>query len=1064
VKLALIHLSDIHIEDRRCEVLARAEKICATVNTLLPDVAGVIIAVTGDIAYSGTSEQYALALEFLERLRLCIQAKVPHVVVYTVTVPGNHDGQFKAETKARRQLIDSVVATNEVDESIVSIVVAPQAAYYEFEELIPHQYRSYSDALWKQHELTISGKKIVISALNASWMSQVPEEQGRLVFPAQKYEDQAKVSGDVKIVLLHHPLNWYCQSSYHPLREMCRTHYEIVMSGHEHTSAAILTHDLDFGANLILESGALWPHSHGDKSEFAVVTLDLETERFARVKFNWLPDKDIYAPVDGDAVWDSFVALPQRSNEQFSITANFRLQLEDAGATFTHPQKEKLSLSDIYVYPELTSITSDDINETISGRILVSQIEQIGSALLRGDDQFGKSSLLYMLYQAYLGAGYTPLLMTGKDIAGVNEEQFQRRLLVAVAAQYGKNSSVIYGQLDQNKKILLIDDLDYQGLNSETVARAVEHISRHFQHIILTVSDRFDALEATSSRLIEAVNTYQQYRFNGFGFKLRGDLITRWLSLGQTYSESELHEKVHSAEKTIDAVIGKGLVPTTAFNTLILLQSMEVSSKGGLANAGMAQYYEFLIRRTLLDAKLKAEQFDEVFNYISWLAWYFTSRKMRSIDMGELTQFNIHYSNTVWETDLLSRLDFLVRCKILQVMGTSYSFRYPYIKYFFAAKYVADNLDEQNGLRDFVTHACRHLYLRENANIVLFLTHHTASKWIIREIEKTLKQLLAGINPLDIIADTKLINGWVTQQARLIVDTTDIEKNRKQQKSEADRAARRVETEPPDELDSVLDLDFSSQINLLFKTCEILGQVLKNRYGSLEKSFKYELMKELFDGPLRGINFFLQVVNEHPEALLKEISNRFIEKSPSMSSEDSDRLAQRLVFTIMGAMSEGLLARQGEILGAPTLASTADQICRESDNVTYKLVAVAGQLSYPGGVPFSAVESLSKTLKDNVFGYRLLQSVVHRHLYMFSLPYDQRQRLADAAGVGVRQQSSIAFRSADEKKLSGRSRKPHARSLLGKLQQSFSARNKDVVDRVLEKANEASSQKEKKKL
>ena len=1048
MKLALIHLSDIHIADKKCEVLARAQKICATVNTLLPDVGGVIIAVTGDIAYSGTSNQYALALEFFEQLRSYIQAEVPDGIVYIVTVPGNHDGQFKSETKARRQLIDSVVATSEVDESIVSIVAAPQAEYFKFEEQIPHKYRTYSDMLWKQHEINLGDQKIVISGLNASWMSQVPEEQGRLVFPAQHYDAQARVSADVKIVLLHHPLNWYCQASYHPLREMCRAHYEIVMSGHEHTSAATLTNDLDHGENLILESGALWPHSHSDHSEFSVITLDLDTKRFSRVRFKWLSDRQIYAPPDGEAVWDSFVALPQRINDEFAITPSFRNRLEDAGANFTHPQKEKLSLSDIYVFPELTSISSDDVNETISGRILVSQVEQIERALLRGDDQFGKTSLLHVLYKMYLGAGYTPLLMSGKEISGTSNEQFQRRVVVAVNEQYGPNAAVLYSQLEKNKKILLIDDLDSQGLNAEVVAKAVEHISRHFTRIVITVSDRFDALEATSSRLIDAVGEFQQFRFNGFGFKLRGDLISKWIALGQTYTEFQLHEKVHAAEKTIDAVIGKGLVPTTAFNTLILLQSMEVGVKGGLANAGMAQYYEFLIRRTLFHAKLKAEQFDEYFNYISWLAWYFTSTKIHSIDIGDLSQFNARYSDTVWETDLHSRIDFLVKCKVLQVMGTTYSFRYPYIKYFFVAKYIADNLDEQ---RDFVIHACRHLYLRENANIILFLTHHTASKWIIREIEKILKQLLAGIEPLDIVADTKLINGWVTQQARLIVDTTDIEKNRRQQKAEADRESHRSDVEPSNELASVSELDFSSQINLLFKTCEILGQVLKNRYGSLEKTFKYELMKELFEGPLRGINFFLKVVNEHPEALLKEISARFVEKSPSMSAEDSDRLAQRLIFTIMGTMAEGLLARQGEILGAPTLTSTADQVRRDSDNDTYTLVAVAGQLSYPGAVPFSTIESLSKTLKENVFGYRLLQSIVHRHLYMFSLPYDQRQRLADAAGVGVKQQNSIAFRSADEKKIGARARKPHARSLLGKLQQSFAVRNKEVIDRVLGK-------------
>lgn len=1065
MKVALLHLSDIHIQNASCPILARAEKICSAINTLLPDMAGVIVVVTGDIAYAGKKGEYTLAKKFFEEILACIKARVSEeTVVHIVTVPGNHDGDFKNSSGARRALIENVIASQEIDGSVIDVVTAPQKEYFEFESSLPQSFTSFSDLLWKQHTVIIGNKVIAISALNVSWMSQVPEEPGKLVFPVDRYIQQTKIPADLRIALIHHPLNWYSQATYHPLRELCRSQYEIVMSGHEHTSTATLARDLDLGENLMLECGALWPHKNLTDSEFSVMSLDLDSDQFAKVTFAW--KENCYMPTKGEAVWDSFEPLPKRKNEAFALDPDFRKRLEDIGATFTHPNKEKLVLSDIYVHPELTEIDpSEENQETISGKIFATQITSIKNAILRGDDQIGKTALLHTLYQNYLNIGFVPLLVNGKEIGNTTDEQFQRKLNSAVEEQYGKAAVTLYGQLDRSSKILLVDDLDRAGLHPDAIARALNSISRHYHYSIITAGDRFDLAEATSAKMVEAAQSFKHYRFHGFGFKLRSELILRWLSVGQVLSDSDLQARCHDSEQTIDSVIGKGLVPTTAFNVLILLQSMETNAKGTLANAGMAQYYEFLIRRALLNAKLRAEQFDEIFSYVSWLAWFFTTKGVRSLDAAELVGFNADFSNHILETEFSSRMDFLVRARILSVMGSTYTFRYHYIRYFFAAKYIADHVDDEPRLKEFVVHACKHLYLRENANIILFLSHHAPSKWIVREIQNTLKMVLDGISPLNLGTDTKVLNGWVTKTAKLIVDTTDIKKNRAKQREAADKAASRsvVEVEPASELDSISDLDFASQINLLFKTGEILGQILKNRYGSFDKVFKQELMTELFDGPLRGINFFFRVVNEDPTAIIEDLSARFLERSPSMLKADADKLAQRLIFASVGSMADSLIARQGEIIGAPTLKATAEQVSKLSSNDSYKLVAIAAQLSYPGDPPFAAVEEYATKLKDNVFGYRLLQGIVSRHLYMFSLPYDQRQRLADAAGVGVRQQNSIAFRSADSKKLAGRTHQPqHARSLLGKLQHSFLVRNKGVTERVLEKTKTPSKRSEEK--
>ncbi|MFC0350402.1 metallophosphoesterase [Undibacterium danionis] len=1056
MKIVLLHLSDLHIHNQNTTILSRVEKICATLNDLLPNTAGVFIAVTGDIAYSGSAEEYRHAKIFFNSLIACIRSKTSaDFLIYPIFVPGNHDGEFKNPNGARSTLVQSIQnghSAIQIDDSIIQICTAPQKNFFEFENEFESGHLTSSDQLWKQHDVTLAGKTISFSAINASWLSTVPENQGKLVFPISNYQDKIKCKSDLRIALIHHPLNWYSQSSYHPLRELCRSHFHIVMSGHEHVSTTSLVTDIELGDSvLMLEAGALCSHDANESSKFSVITLDLDAERFAKVDFQWSSGR--YIPAQGEAIWDSFISVPKKKNDRFIMTDEIKEFLEDIGANFTHQSKEKITLSDIYVYPDLQDLDARSSgSETVNAQVLGTQIHKIRKAIVRGDEQYGKTSLLHHLYNKYSNSGYVPLLLNGKDFLNATEEQVRRRIHSAVSSQYGENSVNEFAQLESTSKILLVDDLDRDGAHPNEIAKALDFISRNFEFAIITVGERFEVTELSSTKAAEATVAFNVFRLLGFGFKLRGELIKKWFAIGSEYSPIDLQNHLHDAETIINSVIGKGLVPTTAFNIQVLLQSLEVGAKGTLANAGMAQYYEFLIRKSLIRARLKGHDFDEIFSYLAHLAWFFYEKKTSTLDENSLRGFNSYFSNEIQTTEFVERMEFLIKCRVLYRTGDAYSFRYPYIKYFFVAKHIANNLEDNPVMQDLVKNACQHLYLKENANIVLFLTHHAPNKWIILEVSKVLKQLLSSIQPFDIKRDTSVLNSWVSKAANLIVDTSNIENNRSEQRALEDRSSALPEVEHKNQVESLGNLDFISQLNLLFKTCEILGQILKNKYGSLDKALKQELMKELFDGPLRGINFFLSYLNESPEALIEAIGRNFMEKKPGLKEEEAKRIAQNLIFLTLSSFADGVLSRQGEIIGSPKLKEAIDTVANEESKPTNKLIAIAAQLSYPGNAPISYVEAFADKMKDNVFGLRLLQGVVARHLYMFELAFDQRQRLASAANISVREQTSIAFRSQEKKHLPGKKYKPNkSKGLLGRLHHAFYAQNQEAIEKTLAK-------------
>lgn len=1047
MKFAILHLSDIHIKTKSDFILGRADSIAAAIYPLLPEVAAVVVVITGDIAYGGQAEEYELASEFLKEILSKIKCQFSGTVK-VVMVPGNHDGRFKASSNARNASIDYVLSKGEVavDESMIAVCTELQDQYFAFEDKFLPSTEKTGDNLWKEVRLEIEGKTVCFSCINASWMSTVPETPGKLLFPIGRYEAVLNEPCDIRVAVMHHPLNWYGQSSYHAFRDACRTHFQIIFSGHEHTSSVYSIDDAKLGRSITIEAGALAPHHQSEGSSFLIASIDTELQKIANVTFLWT--ETMYAPENGLPLWDNYVDLPKKRTDGFEPSKRIRAQIEDIGATFTHPNVERISMSHLFVYPHLIDLDQEITTpQPIGAEILSSQIDGLGKVLIRGDEQYGKTTLLNRLFARHFEAGYIPLLISGKDLHGSTPEQFMRRILRAVGDQYGESSQVRYSQLGRERKILLVDDLDTPGVHADSLSRTLEFIDKHFDLVVIAVGDTFDMTELASVRASAVTKTFRHFRITGFGFELRSEIIKRWIRLGNDDGKTEFESRVHDAQTLIDSVIGKGLVPTSALSVLILLQTIETGQRSALANAGLAQYYEYMVRRALIDAKVKADELDEVINYLAGLAWMASQIPSQPMELAQLDEYTSDFSARYQKTELTARLDLLLRARILKKVGGSYLFRYPYIRYFFKAQYIATQIDDNPGLIEYVRRCCNHLYLSENANTILFVTHHLSSKWIIREIADVLGKLLTHVGPLDIIGDTVVFNRWVTETARIAVDVTDIESNNKRQLAKADRAVAQPEKEESCELSSINDLDFVGQVNLLFKTSEILGQILKNKYGSLDKTIKAELISELLKGPLRGVRIFIQTIIDEPDAIIKFIADRLKEKSPGTSREAADKHAQRFIFDSVGQIADSFITRQGEILGSPKLQDDISGVV--GSNITYKLVKIASQLSYPNNIPHADIEFLSKELKNNVFGFRLLQGLAARHIYMFSVPFDERQRLAQAMQIDINTNKAIDLNSSGAKKISPGTKKYEprtGRSLIMRMQSAYLARLKHDKD------------------
>jgi len=1070
-KITIIQLSDIHTHSEKDPAVIRLPLVAQAAKKAIDRTDLLAVMITGDIAFSGAEKEYKAILPALNELKRDLEDYTKHSIEWILT-PGNHDGTFKESSRARLNNIDAIIRDGEpaIDDSVIQSCTEPQKHYFDFEaELLGKSSRAFNDPLLAISEFKIQEKIISFWQINASWMSKVPEKQGDLVYPIKNYTKLLQKPADYRIAVLHHPINWYAQHSYHTLRDTLTGKFCIIFSGHEHVNNGHIFQKLgEESRSLFIESGALGPHSETETPSFSITTLSLETGDLEQKVFKFSPNPDGFIE---DSNNHKHLKVNLNTSRTFETTLDTREKLEELGAPFAHPARDVLRLSDIYVEPLFSSFSVDDSKPNTTAGEIYERLPALGHILIRGDEHFGKSCFLNRLFLKALAAEVIPISLTAKELSNGNEERRDRIVEERIGEHYGKNCIEHFKKLDYKNTVVLVDDLDSLGTNVESYVRALNYISKKFGNAVLTVSERFEPSLLGSGEVAQLLSKFEELKMLGFSYAMRTDLIQRWYELDTSLDKTQIEQKVHDAQTQIDHAVAKALVPSTAFNTLMILNALQVTEKSQVVDAGVAQHYDMLIRRRLSESGTSLKEFDGIYAYLSHMAWWLRTRETTILDRPEFDAFNTHFTQTIHPINTTEIAQLLTKSRILSVRDGSYQFRHPSARYFFLAHYIADHADEDAQTKNIALNACKKLYRKENANLIVFLASKTASKWIIKEVAAVLTELLNEIKPFNITKDAKTLNGWITETAKLAIEDSNDQKENRRKHRERQEEARALENGHPEapEVESLSQLDMFTQINLVFKTSEILGLILKSRYGSLDAKTKNEILKQLFDGPLRAISFFLGMINEQPDALLEYLSAHWEDKLPNTTKEQRLKLAKKFVYYALGAYSQALLQRQGEISGSPDLTTYISALLENVNKtekegnappgqaLTYRLLGVASRLSYPGEIPFTEIEKLSKELAGNSFGFTLLQGLVAHHLYMFSVSYSTRQQLAAAVDLDLKKQISNEITSKDTKTLITRHHKSrNPQSLLARLSKSFLARNKDAMDLALKKPDKKS--------
>ena len=307
--IRLLQLSDIHWKkqldaaddytDIRDQMLQDLEYYCQGTGNKFDK-----ILICGDIAFSGSTDEYKRANTFIRELCKTVACKSEEVY----TVPGNHDKKVNEHPKCVREFIHQAISKQEknsdwwwnkmIDEdfSFIKKLYTPFKEYNHFcnderDNAEPFMLRALelgvdthdgAEMFWhSEFEENLEGYQVNLYGVNSALISDLNDydpapnrkEGHRLFLPQIAYRGAKCKDGIINILMCHHPLDFLLNKE--EIAKDLDKRYALQLYGHVHIANS------DISNNAVhIYSGSLNPGDVDDntyKPVYNIIELSIET-------------------------------------------------------------------------------------------------------------------------------------------------------------------------------------------------------------------------------------------------------------------------------------------------------------------------------------------------------------------------------------------------------------------------------------------------------------------------------------------------------------------------------------------------------------------------------------------------------------------------------------------------------------------------------------------------------------------------------------------------------------------------------------------------------------------
>lgn len=685
----------------------------------------------------------------------------------------------------------------------------------------------------------------------------------------------------------------------------------------------------------------------------------------------------------------------------------------DTGVKLTHPRKEKINIEDLFVFQDIQKVND---NTRLSSSSLTSLTDKPHKVIIFGDDMSGKTTLAYKLQRSYVEQNYYPVYINSNRINSSLEDKFENLIYRMIKKQYKNIDDDFLESIDHKKIIVIIDDYQNIKINRDKQIILNGILTKKYSGVIIfsNISKRLEVV--TNNELHESFLDFDLYNLNQYGYKLRDEVIAKWLSIGQdqTLDNDTKHQQVIEISKTINTTVGNGFVPTYPIFILTLLQSFEATTSTNVfTGSAYAEFYNYLITHALGSSGIEPSEFGLYYSYLSELSFKLFHEVKNDVDRNELEIFHKQFiEKKKLNRDFNRFTSALIISKILKLEsdGESYRFNHNYIYYFFVGKYLSEKITNKR-IQEIIQSITKRVYLTEFSNILLFLVHFSKDQFIFDGILGEAKSVFKDLESVTFNkAEFVKINKLINEEVKILIEDNPVEKNRQQELQRKDdisihQSSNCNSKEIHSYKEDIHELDIFSKVNLSFKLVGMLGQLAKN-YNELDGDVKVEIVEEAYDLGLRSLKQMLDSFEEYSEIIKEEISSKIEAKNINSEAEKMN-LSSKITFQFATMISLGFLAKISSSVASKDLRNITEEVYNSDPTIAKSLINIAIDLDFSNGLNINKIVSLHEKIKDNNLCLMLLRLFVTRHLYKFNVEHSKRQRICTKLNIGIEQQRSM---------------------------------------------------------
>jgi predicted MPP superfamily phosphohydrolase len=995
MKIGILHLSDLHIQDET--LIDRVETLVKSVEYDVKQISHLYIILSGDIANFGRKNEFDIAKIFVSNLTEKLKEKWTMLNVSIVSVPGNHDCCFDNEKKTRKSILNDC-KTDIVDEEDYFIdAMAVQSNFWDFTNEIT-DLKERNKVSYKYEFRPHLDFKVSFHCYNTSWLTEINEKQGSLTVPENKFIENE--NGEYIISVFHHPIDWLSASTKRNNKQRFEEHLikssNLVIYGHEHDKGnpkAILQRN----NNVVFCGGKAFDKNELNETGFSLYEIDL-TDKSINIKtFNF--DGNKYSVETEDRH-----QIIEKVKREFILKQEFETKITNLSIPLKHSKKPKLVLSDVFVYPDLEPLLEDDNNvvQYPNSYDLIDKVknEEKGNVLIEGADQSGKTALLYVLYKRYYEMGLTPIYLRGKYC---NETDVKRLVKKALKKQYNNENVDLFFQLD--KKVLLLDNFHKSNLNSKYKKRLVESFNNNFELIVVTSDDTFSSKNVTEEAT--SFKEYLKYKLLPLGHEKRSELIEQWLLIGEnklTVQEEDILNNVKLRFNEINSLIGNRLMPSYPIFILTLLQSLDENLQN-FSQTSYANIYLVLIKAGLIKEGIKDSVLTSLLNILKELAFYMYDKKKSPFNREDFDNFISEYSGKYFRHKSLTNdkiLSVLCNSNILKFDDEYYTFSYKYIYYFLIAQKISTDIESY---QELIYDLCNNIHLEINANILIFLSHHSKAQILIDNIVFTSEIPFEKASPLTLNKDDEFVK-FITEFTNEIKDEIIEDRNPKEEvKKELKEkdAIERNNSNDEDSEEGIVPTE-AIEMNQAFRTVKIIGQIVKNQSGDFEKEKLIKLVEAAYNTIFRFLGFYSGMLEKDKELLIETIVEDIKKKGEKKKSRHGNldvKLIEKTVRNILQFISWRICVDSMTNLmfavGTKGQNELFDRVNSNIDSPASKIVTFAIKTFYDK-IDTKELEKLFDDVKDNYLAQSILKEYIKKYLYTNIVERSKRDRIIQIAG------------------------------------------------------------------